>query len=185
MDELLKECYTYSFNRRLSPDNFIALVDRKRKEYNTKTGYNPDPIVAEIWGTTEKSLKIDTRQREILEPRQVAMYLRKKNTKESLAKIGKRYGRDHATVLHAFRTVNNLLETDKEYRRKVESVQKRIDDERQMQMRKTNLEAAKLDNNTESVSELSIKGSDSAKEAAQINDLNQAGHSCHCTQKTS
>jgi hypothetical protein len=92
--------------------------------------------VAKIWGIPEEALKTKTRKRTIVEPRQVVMWFRKKNTKESLAEIGERYGKDHATVLHAVKTVNNLKETDKEFRRKVELAQKRIEHERKMQMRK-------------------------------------------------
>ncbi len=60
-----------------------------------------------------------TRKRNIVEARQVAMYLAKRNTKESLAKIGLTIGgKGHATVLHAVRTTKNLLETDRQYREK-------------------------------------------------------------------
>ena len=45
------------------------------------------------------------------------MYFAKKYTKASLASIGSQIGkRDHATVLHACRTVENLADTDKQFR---------------------------------------------------------------------
>jgi len=48
-----------------------------------------------------------------VQARQVAMYFSKNLTKSSLATIGSQIGgKDHATVLHACKTVNNLVETD-------------------------------------------------------------------------
>jgi chromosomal replication initiator protein len=55
------------------------------------------------------------------------MYFSKNLTKASLANIGLHCGgKDHATVLHACRTVNNLMETDKRFRQYIEDLEKRI-----------------------------------------------------------
>jgi len=54
------------------------------------------------------------RKREYVQTRQIAMFLSKSLTKESLANIGRNIGdKDHATVLHACKTVKNLIDTDK------------------------------------------------------------------------
>jgi hypothetical protein len=56
---------------------------------------------------------ISARKREKTVPRMVSMYLAKKYTNHSLGYIGSLHGgRDHATVLHAVKTVNNLLDTN-------------------------------------------------------------------------
>src|SRR5690606_37083053 len=53
------------------------------------------------------------REREVARPRQVAMYLAKQLTSRSLPEIGKRFGdRDHTTVLHAVRRIEELRATD-------------------------------------------------------------------------
>jgi hypothetical protein len=53
-----------------------------------------------------------TRKREIVGARQISMSLSKRFTKFSLAYIGKEHGgKDHATVLHAVKTIQNLLDT--------------------------------------------------------------------------
>lgn len=70
-------------------------------------------IVAEIWEVPKEALTTKTRQREVVEARQVLMTYRKLVTGKSLKKVGKEFGKDHATVLHAIQTVNNLIETDK------------------------------------------------------------------------
>ena len=55
------------------------------------------------------------------------MYFAKMLTKNSLASIGSDIGgKDHATVLHAVRTVKNLIETDKHFRSYVEEIEKKI-----------------------------------------------------------
>ena len=55
------------------------------------------------------TLQSKTRKRHIVQARQLAMFFAKKLTKASLANIGQQIGhRDHATVLHACKTVDNL-----------------------------------------------------------------------------
>jgi chromosomal replication initiator protein len=55
------------------------------------------------------------------------MYFSKKHTKCSLANIGMQCGnKDHATVLHAYRTVTDLLDTDKQFKVYVEDIEKKI-----------------------------------------------------------
>ena len=55
------------------------------------------------------------------------MYFSKNLTKSSLASIGAQIGgKDHATVLHACKTVNNLIETDKSFRMQIEEIEKKL-----------------------------------------------------------
>ena len=54
------------------------------------------------------------RARAVARPRQIAMYLAKTLTSRSLPDIGRRFGRDHSTVLHAVRTVERLRAEDAE-----------------------------------------------------------------------
>ena len=64
-----------------------------------------------------------TRKREIVEARQVAAHLLKSNTNLSLQAIGKLLGdRNHATIVHSIKEVNNLLETNKEFRIKFQQI---------------------------------------------------------------
>ncbi|MGE4414348.1 MAG: helix-turn-helix domain-containing protein, partial [Bacteroidales bacterium] len=56
--------------------------------------------------------------------RQIAMYLSRNHTNNSLASIGsKTGGRDHATVLHAYNTVCDLLDTDRSFRKFVVDIE--------------------------------------------------------------
>jgi chromosomal replication initiator protein len=74
-------------------------------------------VVCDYFNLTTDSLHFKTRKREIVQARQIAMYFSKNLTKSSLAAIGSQIGgKDHATVLHACRTVANLKDTDKNFR---------------------------------------------------------------------
>ena len=73
------------------------------------------------------SLQAKTRKREVVQARQLAMYFSKSMTKASLASIGSQIGsKDHATVLHACKTVNNLKETDKSFKLCVDEIEKKL-----------------------------------------------------------
>ncbi|MGM0530451.1 MAG: helix-turn-helix domain-containing protein [Bacteroidota bacterium] len=64
-----------------------------------------------------------TRKREVVQTRQIAMYFAKMFTKDSLQTIGDKIGgKDHATVLHACKTVENLCDSDKSYWRNIEDL---------------------------------------------------------------
>jgi chromosomal replication initiation ATPase DnaA len=68
-----------------------------------------------------------TRKRHVVQARQLAMFFAKKFTKASLANIGSQIGdRDHATVLHACKTVDNLVATDKQFKKYMEDIHKKL-----------------------------------------------------------
>lgn len=54
-----------------------------------------------------------SRKRELVFIRQLCMYFARKKTKASLSQVGTYMSRDHATVLHAIKTINNLIDTDR------------------------------------------------------------------------
>ncbi len=55
------------------------------------------------------------------------MFFSKSLTKSSLATIGTQIGgKDHATVLHACKTVNNLIETDKHFKHQIEEIERKL-----------------------------------------------------------
>ena len=84
-------------------------------------------VVCDYFDMPVELLKSKTRKREIVQARQLTMYFAKQLTKSSLASIGAQCGnKDHATVLHACRTVSNLAETDKRFRIYVEELRKKL-----------------------------------------------------------
>ena len=84
-------------------------------------------VVSEYFQMDVDTLQSKTRRRHIVQARQLAMYFAKKYTKASLASIGNQIGkRDHATVLHACKTVDNLSFTDKQFRKYVEDLSQKL-----------------------------------------------------------
>ena len=96
--------------------------------------YQKEITIDHIIKTVCEHLSIDfdrfnstERTREIAQARQIAMYLSKQHTKAPLTTIGASIGgRNHATVLHSCKAVSNLLETDKQFRRTVEEIEKKV-----------------------------------------------------------
>ena len=97
---------------------------------NTKREVSIDyiqKIVSDYFQMDIETLQSKTRKRHIVQARQLAMFFAKKFTKASLASIGSQIGkRDHATVLHACKTVDNLSSTDKQFRKFVEDLSKQL-----------------------------------------------------------
>ncbi|MFT4545528.1 MAG: chromosomal replication initiator protein [Bacteroidia bacterium] len=84
-------------------------------------------VVSDYFDMPIELMKSKTRKREVVQARQIAMFYAKNMTKASLATIGAQCGgKDHATVLHAYRTVNNLIETDKQFRGYIADLDKKI-----------------------------------------------------------
>jgi len=84
-------------------------------------------IVCDYYNIPLNLIQSKTRKREIVQARQVAMFFSKSLTKSSLATIGTQIGgKDHATVLHACKTVNNLIDTDKQFRLQIQDIEKKL-----------------------------------------------------------
>ena len=104
------------------------MIDRLVK--NSKKELSVDyiqKVVCDFFNLSPDLLQSKTRKREIVQARQIAMYFSKTLTKSSLASIGAMIGgKDHATVLHACKTVNNLMDTDKRFKGQIESIEKKL-----------------------------------------------------------
>lgn len=84
-------------------------------------------IVSNFFNIPMETMHSKTRKREIVQARQIAMYFSKSMTKSSLTTIGFQIGgKDHATVLHACKTINNLIDTDKKFRTQIEEIEKKL-----------------------------------------------------------
>jgi chromosomal replication initiator protein len=84
-------------------------------------------VVCDYFKLPVDTIKSNSRKRDVVQARQIAMYFAKSLTKYSLASIGAQCGgKDHATVLHSCRTVNNLMDTDKKFRSNVYELERMI-----------------------------------------------------------
>jgi chromosomal replication initiator protein len=83
--------------------------------------------VADYYRLTEDDLLSRSRKQAVAKARQVAMYLCRELTEDSYAHIGTRFGgRDHSTVIHAYRKIEEKIEEDAELRDEVSSLQSRL-----------------------------------------------------------
>jgi chromosomal replication initiator protein len=86
-------------------------------------------IVARQYNVSRADLLSSRRTANVVRPRQVAMYLAKLLTLRSLPEIGRRFGgRDHTTVLHAVRKIENLVNTDSSLAEEIEILKRQLQD---------------------------------------------------------
>ncbi len=118
---------------------FMATMDKKEVSLETAQS-----VVEKIVKKTQRELSIDliqekvckyygidldilhsnTRRREVVQARQIAMYFSKNLTNSSLATIGAKIGdKNHSTVLYACRTVDNLIETDRDFKLQMKEIE--------------------------------------------------------------
>jgi chromosomal replication initiator protein len=84
-------------------------------------------IVCEFFSVPYEKLLHKTRKREIVQARQITMYLAKGFTKNSLKTIGEHFGgRDHTTVIHSCQTVKDLMDTDTIFRENVQELTQKV-----------------------------------------------------------
>ena len=83
--------------------------------------------VGNFYGVSVKEMKGTRRVQNIVLARQVAMYLARELTDNSLPKIGKEFGgKDHTTVIHAHAKIKSLIDEDDNLRLEIEAIKKKI-----------------------------------------------------------
>ena len=83
--------------------------------------------VCDYFNITKDILLSKSRKRQIVQARQIAMYMSRTLVGCSLSIIGTELGgKDHATVLHACNTVSDLMSTDKSFKQYVSDIEKML-----------------------------------------------------------
>ncbi|WEX77750.1 chromosomal replication initiator protein DnaA [Sinorhizobium numidicum] len=86
-------------------------------------------VVAKHYNVSRQELVSNRRTRVIVKPRQIAMYLSKTLTPRSFPEIGRRFGgRDHTTVLHAVRKIEELISADTKLSHEIELLKRLINE---------------------------------------------------------
>ena len=84
-------------------------------------------IVANYYGIKIADLSSKSRARVVARPRQVAMYLAKNHTQESLPSIGKGFGgKNHATVIHSIKLIADMMNSDAKFLQEVKGLEEKI-----------------------------------------------------------
>ncbi|OGF64824.1 hypothetical protein A2Z53_01715 [Candidatus Giovannonibacteria bacterium RIFCSPHIGHO2_02_42_15] len=83
--------------------------------------------VAEFYGVNEKSLYEKTRKKEVVKPRQIAMYLLREDFNGSYPYIGQRFGgRDHTTAIHSFEKVSQDIKKNSQLYAEIKLIRERL-----------------------------------------------------------
>jgi chromosomal replication initiator protein len=86
-------------------------------------------IVARHYKVPRTDLLSSRRSRDVVRPRQIAMYLAKSLTSRSLPEIGRRFGgRDHTTVLHSVRKVEQMIKDDGDLAQEIELLKRMLEE---------------------------------------------------------
>lgn len=83
--------------------------------------------VAEHFNISVKEMQSSRRARTVARPRQIAMYLAKQLTSRSLPEIGRKFDRDHTTVMHAVRKVEELVLEDSSLAENVDTLRRMLE----------------------------------------------------------
>ena len=111
-------------------------VDLAREVLKVVVGDIKSPIttediqraVCDYFNIPEDLLRAKTRKQEIVNARQIAMYLTKELTNSSLKTIGLHFGgRDHSTVIHAYQSVEDQMRLDQKYQSNVLQIRRKVD----------------------------------------------------------
>ncbi len=113
------------YNKEVDLDLAQRIVKKiSRNESKPVTIDNIINTVCAHYGLEPSMIHTKSRKRDVVQARQIAMYLAKNNTDYSASKIGTLIGgKDHATVLHACKTIRELREVDKAFRADVDEIQ--------------------------------------------------------------
>ncbi|MFM7195574.1 MAG: helix-turn-helix domain-containing protein, partial [Bacteroidota bacterium] len=83
--------------------------------------------VADYFRTDPEMMKSKVKKREIVIPRQVAMYFSKRFTQLTLQLIGENFGgRDHSTVIHALESVEDMMKLDQNFKNQIDELHKKL-----------------------------------------------------------
>ncbi len=86
-------------------------------------------IVSRHYKVARNELLSSRRSRDVVRPRQIAMYLAKSLTSRSLPEIGRRFGgRDHTTVLHSVRKVEQMMKDDADLTQEIELLKRMLEE---------------------------------------------------------
>jgi len=83
--------------------------------------------VAQFYDLKEKNLFDSSRKREIVRPRQIAMYLLREDLKSSYPFIGRKMGgKDHTTAIHSYEKILKELETNENLKEEIELIRQLV-----------------------------------------------------------
>jgi chromosomal replication initiator protein len=108
-------------------DAKLILKDLLNNMQSVVTIEDIQKIVVNYYNLSMSDFLSSRRSRHVARPRQIAMYLSKKLTTKSLPDIGRKFtGRDHTTVIHAIKKIEELMGGDKKFEYEVQDISNKI-----------------------------------------------------------
>lgn len=131
-DELIRFCSFLEDEGIAVPEtNHVVSKFIEFSRPKTVTLYDVAMSVSLSTGVNIDLMKMKVKKREIVEARQIAMWMMVTYTKHNLSRIGeffchRNHHFDHSTVIHAKRTVDNLIQTNKDFKAKFDLAHERV-----------------------------------------------------------
>jgi len=85
-------------------------------------------VVCKEFGISEKEIESNSRKKGIVRPRQIAMFLARRHTKQSIQAIGRNFNRYHATVIHSINNIEKEIKVKGDVHKQVQRIDKQLTD---------------------------------------------------------
>lgn len=120
-------CQSQLKNKELNVQEIKALLKNNSKQQKTLSSKDITRIVADFYNIDEKFLYEKTRRREVVKPRQIAMYILREDLNSSYPYIGQKFGgRDHTTVIHSCEKIKEDLKNSDSLLRELVEIRNRL-----------------------------------------------------------
>lgn len=120
-------CQSRLKNKELSVQEIKTLLKNNSKQQKTLQPKDITSIVADFYNIEEKYLYEKTRRREVVKPRQIAMYILREDLNSSYPYIGTKFGgRDHTTVMHSCEKIKEELKISDSLMREIMEIRIRL-----------------------------------------------------------
>lgn len=108
-------------------EDAIKGVATRVKDKKKRVGIDDiQKFVADKYGIKLSDIKGKSRKKEIVNPRQIAMFLSREILEDSLVTISNAFDRDHTTVMHGIDKIQKQIEEDDNFKEEIESLLKEI-----------------------------------------------------------
>lgn len=120
--------YAKSDNREVvTMEDAIKGVATRVKDKKKRVGIDDiQKFVADKYGIKLSDIKGKSRKKEIVNPRQIAMFLSREILEDSLVTISNAFDRDHTTVMHGIDKIQKQIDEDDDFKDEIESLLKEI-----------------------------------------------------------
>ncbi len=120
-------CQSQLKNKELSVNEIKQLIKSSSKQRKTVSIKDVLKAVCEYYNIEEKSLYEKTRRKEVVKPRQIAMYILRQDFNTSYPYIGAKLGgRDHTTVIHACEKIKSAIKSSPTLEQEIDSIKNAI-----------------------------------------------------------